>query len=333
MRTLALLISFVVIGAAAIVVPMPVFEMSPGTVLMAEDIVTFPEPGTTADGIPQAGVEADGYLITTVRLDEPSLLGALASLFDGDSELVQRGSVVPAEADEDRFIRLQRELFDETTRLAVALGLRHAGVEVTVGGAGAEVHAIAKGVPAEDTVEVGDVIVEIDGRPVELAADVTSAIAGRKSGDSVRLVVERDDSTEQLIVELADLDELGQPGIGVYLRTVEAAIDLPVTLDLADLDVAGPSAGLMLTLATYDRYSNEPFATGLVVAGTGTIDALGQVGPIGGTAQKVNGAIDAGADVFLVPTENADEAMDAAGGRIEVIPVGRVEDAIAELQD
>ena len=84
----------------------------------------------------------------------------------------------------------------------------------------------------------------------------------------------------------------------------------------------------MFTLAYLDVLTEGDLAGGKLVSGTGTIDADGSVGRIDGVDLKVEGAVGAGAAVFLVPEEIQAQAVQAARGRIEVVPVTRVGDAV-----
>ena len=61
----------------------------------------------------------------------------------------------------------------------------------------------------------------------------------------------------------------------------------------------------------YDTLTPGSLTGGTDIAGTGTIDADGRVGPIGGIQQKIVAAADAGAKIFLVPPANCDSALDA----------------------
>ena len=70
-------------------------------------------------------------------------------------------------------------------------------------------------------------------------------------------------------------------------------------------NIGGPSAGLMLTLGIIDKVKPEDLTGGKIIAGTGTIDDDGNVGPIGGVPQKLVGAKDAGATFFLTPRTTA----------------------------
>ena len=68
-------------------------------------------------------------------------------------------------------------------------------------------------------------------------------------------------------------------------------------------EIGGPSAGLMFTLEIYNQLVEDDLTRGHEIAGTGTINEKGEVGPIGGIQQKVVAASDAGAEVFFAPNE------------------------------
>ncbi len=88
----------------------------------------------------------------------------------------------------------------------------------------------------------------------------------------------------------------------------------------------------MVALTVDELADKGGLTAGRLIAGMGTIDARGRVGPVGGVAQKVAAAIDAGTEVFLVPAREADAARRAAGETLQVIPVITLDGAIAALQ-
>ena len=94
--------------------------------------------------------------------------------------------------------------------------------------------------------------------------------------------------------------------------------------------MGGNSAGLALTLAILDLLTPGELTGGLQVAGTGTIDLEGQVGPIGGIRQKVIAARRAGMDVLLVPRNELPEALDVAGD-LQVEGVATLDEALMAL--
>ena len=73
---------------------------------------------------------------------------------------------------------------------------------------------------------------------------------------------------------------------------------------------SGPSGGLMLTIAIYDKLVSKDLTNGLKIVGTGTIDYDGNVGQIDGVSYKLKGAVKKGADIFIAPTgENYQECV------------------------
>ncbi|MFP3915208.1 MAG: S16 family serine protease, partial [Actinomycetota bacterium] len=97
--------------------------------------------------------------------------------------------------------------------------------------------------------------------------------------------------------------------------------------------VGGPSAGLMYTLAIIESLTPGSLSHGRVVAGTGTIDADGNVGSIGAVRQKVVAAEAAGAEFMLVPEGNYEAALTAPARDLELVPVATVEEALDFLSE
>ncbi len=87
----------------------------------------------------------------------------------------------------------------------------------------------------------------------------------------------------------------------------------------------------MFTLEIIDQLIPGGIARGRKIAGTGTMNLHGEVGPIEGVALKRVAAERVGADVFLVPAENATEARAGAQG-IEVVPVHTLREAMRAVQ-
>jgi Lon-like protease len=324
MRKLLLLVSLAVVAVAAVVVPTPYYEVTGGPTIDVGDRVVLDNIDTT----PITG----SMLLTTVRLRSTNILETLRAVFDGNRDLVGRGAVVPPGVDEDVYRDLQERLFDESARTAAVVGLAAAGYEASVTGAGAQVLDIVRGGPAEGVLRRGDIIVEAGGEPVRLASDLVRATSTIDAGQELVVRVRRADETITLAVVMDRIDDLERPGIGVVVQTVAREVRLPAELEIRIEDVGGPSGGLMLALAIYDLASPDDVAGGRIIAGTGTIDARGRVGPVGGVAQKVRAAIDAGATIFLSPEATAEEARQEAGDRITVIAVASFDAALRAVR-
>ena len=107
----------------------------------------------------------------------------------------------------------------------------------------------------------------------------------------------------------------------------------PFDVQIDVKDVGGPSAGLMLTLGILDLVGDDDLTGGAVVAGTGTIDAQGTVGPIGGITLKMVAAQEIGAELFLVPADNCAEAKRVADPGFPLAKVADLDDALTALSD
>nr|WP_203624941.1 S16 family serine protease [Streptomyces sp. SID9913] len=120
----------------------------------------------------------------------------------------------------------------------------------------------------------------------------------------------------------AALGYLGEDGKGIE-----------VELKLAD--VGGPSAGLLFSLGIVDKLNGDgdggDLTGGRVVAGTGTIDADGTVGPVGGVPLKTQAARRDGATVFLVPKAECADARAELPRGLRLIPVTTLEGAVDAL--
>ncbi|MFJ8658646.1 S16 family serine protease [Streptomyces sp. NPDC093795] len=110
--------------------------------------------------------------------------------------------------------------------------------------------------------------------------------------------------------------------------------DVKVTLHLAD--IGGPSAGLLFSLGIVDKLAGDgaggDLTGGRIVAGTGTIDAAGAVGAVGGVSLKTQAAARDGATVFLVPKAECSEAQAELPKGLRLVPVTALTDAVASLR-
>ncbi len=108
--------------------------------------------------------------------------------------------------------------------------------------------------------------------------------------------------------------------------------DFPVKIKLELGDVGGPSGGMMFALGIIDRLTPGQLTGGKHIAGTGTIDPAGNVGPIGGIRHKLFGAANAGATIFLAPESNCDEVIGHVPSGLTVVKVKTLSEAKTSLE-
>lgn len=323
LRTGALLASLALVVSAALLVPMPLVEAAPGGVTDIPSLIEVDAPTTDVTG--RAG-------LLTVRVDQPSMAETVRAWLDDDRTLRPRHEVVPRRLDHRSYLILQQGEFRRAFRVAAAVGLRAAGHEVEIDTA-PQVAGVLPGGPADARLRPGDVILRFDGHPVASTDDLQDLAQEASVGDELVLDVRRNGTPVEVTVTAGRVPGLAHPGIGVTLQTLEEDIDLPFDVALVDQrDIGGPSAGLMVALTVYDLVAEEDLLRGRQVVGTGTVDGAGRVGRIGSIREKTLTAVAADADLMLVPADQAAQARDVAQGRIEVVGVETVSDALDVLR-
>jgi PDZ domain-containing protein len=184
------------------------------------------------------------------------------------------------------------------------------------------------GFPARNVLQAGDIITAVDGHPVTGENSLTSMITAHPAGTALRLTIGRSGKTRQ--VQVVTKLSGGTPVIGVG---VQGQYVFPFSVKISVGDIGGPSAGMMFALGIIDKLTAMNLTGGRFIAGTGEITAQGQVQPIGGIQQKMVGARDAGATVFLVPAGNCSDAAGAAPAGLKLVRVSTLAGAITDLED
>lgn len=328
MRKLVFAFSVLLIAWAVVVVPLPLLALEP---VPAQPVVEVLEVGAGEEALTEP--LPDEVRFTAVLVRSQTIAGAVEVWVDEHRSLTFAPNVVPAGIEPDEFLELQVRMFEESVRTAAAVGMAAGGAEVTIAGGGARVERTIPGTPAEQQLEQGDVIVAVDGEELQLASELAADISARERGEEVELTVLRAGEERVVRIRVGQLPDGGGAGIGVLASTVDLVLEAPVEIrPSAGATVGGPSAGLLIALALYEATGESDLTRDRVIAGTGTIDTSANVGPVDGIREKVRGAEIVGADVFLVPAEQADEAREAAPEGLEVIAVETLQDAIEALE-
>jgi PDZ domain-containing protein len=193
-------------------------------------------------------------------------------------------------------------------------------------------------VPADDVLDVGDRLLELDGKELTLLEDLEEALKGHQPGDKVEVVFERPGEGERSgEIELIEspTDEVRTIVGFSPFDTATAELAFEVSIDSGE--IGGPSAGLAFTLTLIDELTPGELTGGRSVAVTGTIDINGNVGAIGGLASKTSAVRQMGADIFIVPEAQGEEdlakAQLVAGDEVEIIAVATLEEAVAALAE
>jgi Lon-like protease len=182
--------------------------------------------------------------------------------------------------------------------------------------------------PAAKVLRDGDIITSIDGVKLTNNDQLHAAIEKHKPGAVLKLGLIRNKKPITVLAKTTRDGDRTLLGItpGITFR-------MPFSVKIDTHDVGGPSAGTMFALAVYDTLTPGSLTGGKRIAGTGTIDpSNGKVGPIGGIAQKMIGAKDAGAQWFLAPESNCDEVVGHVPDGIRVVKIDSLHGARLDVQ-
>jgi PDZ domain-containing protein len=190
-----------------------------------------------------------------------------------------------------------------------------------------EVLSTVAGYPASKVLKPGDVIEAVDGKPVTGESSLSSMINAHPAGTTLQMQVLRKGQT--LTVPVASKTSGGTAVVGVR---VQEQYKFPFNVRITVGDIGGPSAGMMFALGIIDMLSPLNLTGGKFIAGTGEITAAGQVQPIGGIQQKMVGARNAGATVFLAPAGNCADTKGAVPSGLRVVKVATLSQAVSDLE-
>jgi Lon-like protease len=309
-----------------------------GTMLPVPYVAQVPGPTYNTlgkiDGSPIISIEGrdrntvSGNLnLTTVGVSRGglSLVQAVQGWFDDEVAVVPEESVYPPDRSEEETRQANREAFLTSEQAAESAALGHLGYPVKV-----VVQGFPDGSPSADVLHEGDTVDAVDGSPTPDADTLQEVLTDIPADTTVTVDTTHLGEARQVeITTKAAPDRTGSLlGINV-LEQPSAPFDVQIDVE----DVGGPSAGLMLTLGILDLVGDDDLTDGAVVAGTGTIDAQGNVGPIGGITLKMVAAQEIGAELFLVPADNCAEAKRAADPGFPLAKVADLDDALTALSD
>jgi Lon-like protease len=310
--------------AVGSLVQLPVYSLQPGPARDVTKLVSIRGERT----FPSRGA----LLLTTVAVSSQpiSLFEGLASVFDPATELVRRSVIVgpgltDKQQDELNLVDMLQSKYAAAVVAFRALGRPVPRIP------GARVVYVFEDSPATGKIQAGDVIAGINGVATVGVDALTTGIRAHAPGSEVKLQVVRGGVVRTISMRTKRvLDENGKPypAIGVSLAP---AYRFPVDVQIDTQDIGGPSGGLVFSLALVEVLGSDDLTKGHVVAATGTIDLEGKVGEIGGIEQKVRAAEHSGADYFLVPLNEANDAKKVAR-KVKIIGVRTLDDALGILR-
>jgi PDZ domain-containing protein len=268
-------------------------------------------------------------LTTVEETPKLNLLGALKDWFDSERAVVPRELVQPPGTSEEQIQHENTQAMLDSQDQATAAALTELGIKPT--GTTVSVFEVPANAAAAGKLEPNDVVVAVDGTPVSSQKQLRAEIGKVEPGEDVTVAIRRGGGKPRdvTITTRPSPTDPKRPMIGV---TTTEKRRYPFTVRIRLSDVGGPSAGLMFALGIVDLLTPGALADGETIAGTGTIDASGAVGPIGGIEQKVLGAQAAGAKIFLVPAANCVDARQVVLDGLLLVKVEDLDGALDSLK-
>ena len=314
-------IVFLIVEFIVINIPLPYYIMAPGGIIDISSRINI-----------EGKTEQEGTLNLLYVSEYSATVGSTLMSFilpDWDLEKIEELQVSD-ESLEDIEVR-NKVMLNNSKQNAILVAYTKAGKEVKINGY--ENVVIATTID-NSSLEVGDVIIEANGITIESVDKLRSIISNTEVGDSINLKVLRDNKEEN--VEATVYEEDGSKVIGVMVVTnYDYELDPEIELNFKSTE-GGASGGLMIALNIYNALVEEDITKGYKIAGTGTIDILGNVGEIDGIKYKLMGAVKSGMEIVFVPTGNYEEALqvkEEKGYDITIVSVATIDDALEYLNE
>lgn len=318
-RWLAFLIPIAAVVLLGGFVWLPYYSLGPGP---ARDV----EPLIQVQGHERYPSEGE-FVLTSVVFKRLTAFGLIGAWLDPDRVVLSRHDVYPPgqTVEEERARAISQ--MDQSKLDAAYVALEAVTDYPRDRGEGVLVEGVVTDCAADGELYPGDLIRSIDGAPVNSVREASRAIGAAPSGTRLifDVTVDGEPETIRLLREPCGGDK--EPLVGVSLINA-----FPFEISISSAGIGGPSAGLMWALGLYDLLTPGDLAEGRTIAGTGEIGIDGTVYPIGGIEEKLVAAAHAGAEVFLVPRDNAKAARAAGDQGMELVEIATFDDALAYLQ-
>jgi PDZ domain-containing protein len=316
----ALITALLAVGVMA--APLPYVVLKPGPTVNTLGSDNGAEVIQVTKGA--TSTSAGQLRLTTVNVQSKvELVWAISSWFSNKDAVVPRELIYPPNQTEKQVEQQNAQEWTQSQASAVTVALTKLGYPVQT-----YVKKVTAGSAATGVLRANDVITAVGGTKVTSPGKLTELVRAKPAGTTLTVDYTRGGKAASAKITTKAADDK-TPRLGVEIATRQPhPFDIKIDLD----KIGGPSAGLMFTLGILDKLQPADLTGGKIIAGTGTIDDDGNVGPIGGIPQKLVGAKDADAQLFLVPKDNCAEALKNAVPGLPMAEVATVDDALTALK-
>jgi Lon-like protease len=329
-RSLTLLIATVGVIAAlavAVLIPVPYVILGPGPTLNTLGEQSG-QPLITITGHPTYPTTGHLNMVTVGYQGGPgdniNIFSALTAWLNPHEAVVPESELFPAGQTAQQSQQQDTQEMTGSQQLATAAALTELHIPYQTQVVVVQAEA---GFPAAGVLKAGDVITAVDGKTVTGESGLTSLIQAHPAGTTLAVTIVRNGQTQ--VVQVGTKESGGHPVMGVEIT---GQYKFPFTVKISVGDIGGPSAGMMFALGIIDKLTTLNLTGGKFIAGTGEITANGQVQAIGGIQQKMVGARDAGATIFLAPASNCSDVDGAVPAGLRIVKVSTLTQAVSDLE-
>ncbi|WP_408010872.1 SepM family pheromone-processing serine protease [Pseudalkalibacillus sp. A8] len=315
--------------------PLPYYFTQPGDAKVLSPIIEV-EERNKAEG---------SFMLTTVLVGKANAAEYLWAKVSEYREVIPEDQIRGSDETEEEYESRQLQLMQSSQHAATIVAFKEANKSIEIINKGVFITGVISGMPAAEKLKVGDLITSLNGEEIKTAEDLVNRLKKFGANDKVQLTVNRDSKEKEITLSLKTFpkdivqnSEEERAGIGITYPVTYTEIETDPNLKIETNKIGGPSAGLMFTLEIYNQLTEEDWTKGYKIAGTGTMNEKGEIGPIGGIKQKVVAADNAGAEVFFAPVKadnykHAKEAAEDINTDMKIVPVEKFSDALEYLKD
>jgi len=275
----------------------------------------------------------------TVRRDISNYFVYAWAYLSESVDLYPKETILPKGVTPSELTQISLQNMQTSENVAIAVALNSLGYNVKSEGDGVLVVGLLDNSPVINKLQKNDLIVSLSGKDdlkntVNSSTQFISLLRTFSIGETVSIGIVRDGKDMQIQTTLIEhIEYKGEPMVGFLASTPNQRFTFPIKVDIDTGNVGGPSAGLMMALNVYNKLTDIDITNSNVIAGTGTIEIDGSVGPVGGVKQKVIAAKRAGATLILVPTANYDEAESFQDDKTTIIAIETFDNALEVISE
>ena len=251
--------------------------------------------------------ESSGSInMTYVKLIKGTPVTYLLSKVFSSWDLVNDSDIVYDGKNLDETIEIDKYYLKESISNAYMVAYDNALVDYTIKESNNYIVYLSKN--SKTNLKLFDIIKKYDNIEYTSFDAMKEYISGKNVGEKIIFSIVRDNKVIEAYAYIINENDSNMVGLSLAnINTYNSDNNVSIRLSSTE---SGSSGGLMMSLAIYNAITESDITKGKIISGTGTISSDGSVGPIGGVTYKLRGAYNNKADVFLVPQDNYEEALE-----------------------